>query len=432
MRLFLTVRSRFRPLNALAAALLLTAAAGVPVAAQALTWTLYNAGNAPIANDIREIRQEGATMWALGPTALYRLQNAQWTPFPLPGLFVNGTNPGGHALHVDGAGNKWVGTSEETFRLDAGTGAFTTLSTGPGGPSLRYDDDIVADALGNLFFVSAFDGLYRYDGTAATYVFGGGSMGLRRMIVSGSTYWFTTATDLVRYDGGQIRRWFTNPATFFSDLRQWNGLIWIASAQGLQRFSPATSQFQALLTPANSPLPSRSVNCLLVDRQNALWAGTQQGLARYDGTAWQVFTTTNSPMPVNDVRNLFEDAAGGIWIGTATGGLAVYRPAGVTGLPNGFTAEAASAFTLAPNPAGAAVTLHFTGPTWPQNRPQTRPQIVTVIDALGRAVRHQPLAAAASTGYEVPLVGLPTGYYTVQVTFADGRRISRALHKVAE
>lgn len=418
MRPFLTTRPRFRLLNALAVALLLTAASA---AAQTPTWTLYNAGNAPIANDIREIRQEGAAMWALGPTALYRLQNAQWTAFALPGIFGSGANPGGRALHVDGGGNKWVGTSEETFRLDAGAGAFSTLSTGPGGPPLRYDDDIGADALGNIFFVSAFDGLYRYDGTAATYVFGGGSMGLRRMIISGGTYWFTTATDLVRYDGGQTRRWFTNPATFFSDLRLWNGLIWIASEQGLQRFSPATNQLQAPLTPANSPLPSRYVNCLLVDRQNALWAGTQQGLARYDGTAWQVFTTANSPLPVGEVRTLFEDAAGGIWIGTATGGLAVYRPAGVTGLPE---TAAGPAFTLAPNPAGATVALHFAGPT--------PPQTVTVTDALGRAVRHLQLPAAAATRCEVPLDHLPAGRYTVQATFADGRRISRALSKVAE
>ncbi|MBC7454156.1 MAG: hypothetical protein H7335_10700, partial [Massilia sp.] len=364
--------------------------------AQAPDWVLYNAGNAPIANDIREIRQEGSAMWVLGPLALYRHQSGQWTTFALSGSYVNGSPAGGRALHIDGRGTKWVGTSEETLRLD-GQGAFATIGGGMGAPPLRYDDDIVADPLGNLFFVSAFDGLYRYDGTAPSYVFGGGSRGLRRMIISGSTYWFTTASELVRYEGNQERRWYLNPTVYFTDLRRWNNLIWIASEQGMQRFSPVTNQFLGAVTPANSPLPSRYVNCVLVDSQNALWAGTAQGLARYDGTAWQVFTSANSPLPVDDVRTLFQDAAGNLWIGTATGGVAVYHAGGILGAPARGEEIAAAAFTIAPNPATTTARLHFAGPT---------PRTVTILDALGRTVRQLAPPAAVAT-WEVPLAALP-------------------------
>jgi Two component regulator propeller len=386
--------------------------------AQSASWALFNAGNAPIANDIREIRQQGNVMWVLGPTAIFSKQGSQWTTYPLPGTYVNGFPAGGRALHVDTQGNKWIGTSEETLRLD-GQGTFTTIGGGLIAPPLRYDDDIVADQLGNLFFVSSFDGLFRYDGTGSTYLTGGNN-GLRRMIIAGSTYWFTSATELVRYDGNLQRSWYLNPSIFFSDLRLWNGLIWVASEQGLQRFSPTTLQWQAALTPNNSSLPSRYVNCLFVDSQNALWAGTRQGLARYDGTSWQVFNSANSPLPVNDVRNLFEDSFGNLWIGTATGGVAVYHAGGILGTTNPVAAGTNNSFTIAPNPASSTARLHFTA---------ALPQRLVVTDAIGREVLD--LSSKPAT-YEVPLAGLPAGRYTVCATFADGRSVRQPLSKGSE
>lgn len=381
--------------------------------AQAPSWGLYNAGNAPIANDIREIRQQGSAMWVLGPTALYRQQAGQWTTFTLPGTYANGFPVGGRALHVDGQGNKWIGTSEETLRLDA-QGSFSLAAAGAG-PTLNYDDDIVADQVGNLFFVSAFNGVYRYDGTTLSYVLGGGSGGLRRMIIDGSTYWFTGAVTLVRYDGGLTRSWYLNPSVFFSDLRRWNGLIWVASEQGLQRFSPTTTQFQPALTPANSPLPSRYVNCLLVDSRNGLWAGTQQGLARYDGANWDVFTMANSPLPANDVRTLFEDSFGNLWIGTATGGLAVYHAGGILGTAEATAGAPRPSFTVAPNPSA---TGRFRCADL-----GTETVSYEVVDAVGRAVSRGQLTATAP---DLDLSAQPAGLYLLRGE-AQGKTLCRRL-----
>lgn len=67
-------------------------------------------------------------------------------------------------------------------------------------------------------------------------------------------------------------------------------------------------------------LPQSTVHALLVDREGALWAGTQDGVARYDGRAW-----TELELPTRErssfVRAMLEAADGAFWIGTQSAGL---------------------------------------------------------------------------------------------------------------
>ena len=55
-----------------------------------------------------------------------------------------------------------------------------------------------------------------------------------------------------------------------------------------------------------------------------IWAGTQNGLARFDGQNWKMFTTRDG-LADNSVRAIAEDAGGNIWAGTENGGLALFK-----------------------------------------------------------------------------------------------------------
>ena len=46
------------------------------------------------------------------------------------------------------------------------------------------------------------------------------------------------------------------------------------------------------------------------------WIGTQEGLARFDGTTWKMYTTSNSKIPGNFVKTVTVDNENNIWIGT--------------------------------------------------------------------------------------------------------------------
>lgn len=73
---------------------------------------------------------------------------------------------------------------------------------------------------------------------------------------------------------------------------------------------------------SNSGLPYNTVRCVCVNPfTNDVWAGTDFGLAKFDGTNWTVFNTLNSGLTDNQIRAVETDDAGNIWAGTLSAGL---------------------------------------------------------------------------------------------------------------
>jgi signal transduction histidine kinase/ligand-binding sensor domain-containing protein/DNA-binding response OmpR family regulator len=78
-------------------------------------------------------------------------------------------------------------------------------------------------------------------------------------------------------------------------------------------------------TSAN--LPTTWVDAIAQTRDGFLWVGTQQGLARFDGTWFTVFdkSTTKEKLRHNYIRSLLQDKKENtLWVGTFGGGLARY------------------------------------------------------------------------------------------------------------
>jgi ligand-binding sensor domain-containing protein/signal transduction histidine kinase len=66
------------------------------------------------------------------------------------------------------------------------------------------------------------------------------------------------------------------------------------------------------------------IHALHEDRQGRLWAGTQAGLARWDGREWRMFTTRDG-LSANAVRCVADDSEGNLWVGTEDSGLNRFR-----------------------------------------------------------------------------------------------------------
>ena len=99
--------------------------------------------------------------------------------------------------------------------------------------------------------------------------------------------------------------------------------FWIGTVDGLYRFAHGgwTS-----LTTANSPLPHNWIVSLLeapTGAGNALWAATPQGLARLERGRWTVFRPGSSGLPGSQPRTLartpLPDGGSVIWAGTELG-----------------------------------------------------------------------------------------------------------------
>jgi len=59
-----------------------------------------------------------------------------------------------------------------------------------------------------------------------------------------------------------------------------------------------------------------SVSCLLKDREGFIWAGTENGLYRYDGVAFERVGERQG-LDAGAIRSAVEDSAGRLWIGTS-------------------------------------------------------------------------------------------------------------------
>ena len=80
------------------------------------------------------------------------------------------------------------------------------------------------------------------------------------------------------------------------------------------------SEFGNQLWLTENGLPQNTVQAITQTRDGYLWIGTQEGLARFNGTAFVVFDKENTPqLKSNDIRALLEDRNGTLWVGTSYG-----------------------------------------------------------------------------------------------------------------
>ena len=74
-------------------------------------------------------------------------------------------------------------------------------------------------------------------------------------------------------------------------------------------------------------LSQNMVYCVIQDRSDYIWIGTQNGLNRYDGNSFRIYKKSDGSGLVHDaVCSLREDAQGNIWVGTLLG-LHIFNPA---------------------------------------------------------------------------------------------------------
>jgi two-component sensor histidine kinase/ligand-binding sensor domain-containing protein len=102
------------------------------------------------------------------------------------------------------------------------------------------------------------------------------------------------------------------------------GFIWIGTPNGLNRYDGYT--FKIFTPDPEDPycISDFIITCLAEDSQGNIWVGTPEGLNKYDWKSEKFFVYKNDPQDKNSLSNnyifsLLEDKTGTLWVGTLDG-----------------------------------------------------------------------------------------------------------------
>lgn len=86
----------------------------------------------------------------------------------------------------------------------------------------------------------------------------------------------------------------------------------------------AITQYMQDVWGTSAGLPHNSADAIAQTKDGYLWIGTEEGLARFDGSRFVIFDTRNTPaLHSNHISALLADSHLNLWIGTQGGGLTV-------------------------------------------------------------------------------------------------------------
>jgi len=154
--------------------------------------------------------------------------------------------------------------------------------------------------------------------------------------------WFGTEDGLNRYDGYSFRIFrpdVNDPGAISSNFilslaEDPRGRIWVGtSGGGLNMYDPESETFKVFRSGESSDsLPNNVIACLLLDRQERLWIGTEVGLCMLDKTGAlpenPSFYRIDLADTGSNIAAIHEDGRGSLWIGTATGQVARIEDSG--------------------------------------------------------------------------------------------------------
>ncbi|MDJ0836863.1 MAG: two-component regulator propeller domain-containing protein [Acidobacteriota bacterium] len=311
-------------------------------------------------NDI--IQDRHGFLWFATREGLFRYDGYRFTPYKANPEDPRALSDRPYALAEDRNGMIWVGTFRGgVCRLDPRTGLFTVYKRNNENPrSLGQDRiyDILEDSKGRIWVATYGGGLNRYvpetddweiyrtashPGEAADK--GALASNRIRCLAEGpdGSIWigtFRSGLDRLDPETGRFTHYEQGKSglsynTILSLHVTGDGVLWVGTQRGLNRYLPETDSFLRFLADETQPdtLSNGEIRSLHGDRDGALWIGTAFGLnlLRPDADGFITYEHDErdlNSLSGNHISALFEDEGGVIWVGTRGKGINKYIPSG--------------------------------------------------------------------------------------------------------
>jgi ligand-binding sensor domain-containing protein len=205
---------------------------------------------------------------------------------------------------------------------------------------------MLQDKVGDLWFATTGEGVYRYDArtfTQYTQKDGLSSNTVYAMLEDRSgNIWFGTEKGISRYDGksitgvpilgvygGRLRSLLQTAENASAENEVWSimqdrsGTIWFGTSEGLYLYNGAN--FTKMLDDVNvvnhDGLKLKKIQCMRQDKNGIIWLGSGlgevEGLLRCEGKT----ITSYEPSVDRWIRGILEDSRGAIWLMTRSKGM---------------------------------------------------------------------------------------------------------------
>lgn len=195
---------------------------------------------------------------------------------------------------VDKSGMIWVGTHGGVFQYDpiADSNGFPSFSLFQQLPPMNIAG-ILEDSRGDIWFATAKNGIFRYDGKKIANIsemegLGDNYAGGLAQDKAGNM-WFTMNNGICKYDGKKFTEY--TPKDGLGGTEFWgiyiedSGIIWVTARGCTTRFDPAIPlpDPNAFTVYSSANGLTCCVQSMHQDRSGNMWWGTGQGLYRFDG-----------------------------------------------------------------------------------------------------------------------------------------------------
>ena len=218
--------------------------------------------------------------------------------------------------------------------------------------SYRYCRPILEDKHGNFFIGTLHNGLIKLDRKTDTYTSYGRNPehpekgliknGVHEMFLDkDGMIWLASHEGLSRFDpiAETFEQFVINHDTMYhpdnitrSVMRDSKGILWVGKESGLYQFNEEDESFIPINTDPEIPFPLCSVECMLEDSEGNMWFGTYWGILKLyrEENRWEHILTLNpdkadsdTDAKINCMVEYKNDRVHQVWIGTVAG-LKVY------------------------------------------------------------------------------------------------------------
>ena len=249
-----------------------------------------------------------------------------------------------YAIYADRDGTLWIGNADGLNRIDRKSGRLERWTAGINTQPMVTS--IIEDVPGYLWAGTWGHGLIRFDRRTGFKIFrhaDGDPSSLssnlihRLFIDHAGTLWVGTSDGLNRFDPRTEKftvfkvDWNSRHSQAYNSIAEdpTRNVLWLGSAySGLHRLDLATGQIRMYRSnPANlHALRDDLVPTVYVSGSGVVWAGTQNGLTKFDPTSG-TFTSYDEKdgLAGNAVSCILEDEHGALWVST-NGGLSGFDP----------------------------------------------------------------------------------------------------------